>query len=622
MAIDSPVSERRAGSGPRPVTQRLALLSQRLERHPLALNLLTAVALALICWLAFFRGLGALGLMDKTEALFVEVGHQMLLRGDWVTPWWNGATFFDYPVWGYWMVALSFRLFGLSEWAARLPVALAASAVVWASFALVRLWAPPGERRLTRQGRGLLAAGVLATTPGWIGWGRTSTTDMFLASAITLALYGFLLAHRHRHEPWLAALGRVGFALFCGIAVLAKGPVGLLLPGLVVAIFLTLTRQWRLWLQPLPLLAMAALFFGVCLPWYLAAAQASGMEFVGRFLGFSNLQRFTSVLYDHPGPPWFYLPWLLLLLLPWSLFLPAAIGSLRFWRLESWRRAAADPAQELPLFLLLWLVLMVAFFSAAATKLPGYILPALPAAALLVALWWRPLPASASSALTGFVATPLGPPAAFPLRLSGWLNAGLLALMAAAAAIAPRWAASDPAHPALAVALDRSGLPIRLAVLLGLAALAMALLLRRTEQQRWVWLPNLAGFLAILALVIAPLAPLLDRERQLPLRQLARAAREQARPDEPLWVVGTKRYSTLFYSGETASFVSDLTPIRQRLVSEASELGLQPRTRSVRLLGDRRDLEKIALGPNQIQRLSQRGQQELWRVPLHALQVR
>ena len=194
--------------------------------------------------------------------------------------------------------------------------------------------------------------------------------------------------------------------------------------------------------------------------------------------------------------------------------------------------------------------------------------------------------------------------------------------MAAAAAIAPRWAASDPAHPALAVALDRSGLPIRLAVLLGLAALAMALLLRRTEQQRWVWLPNLAGFLAILALVIAPLAPLLDRERQLPLRQLARAAREQARPDEPLWVVGTKRYSTLFYSGETASFVSDLTPIRQRLVSEASELGLQPRTRSVRLLGDRRDLEKIALGPNQIQRLSQRGQQELWRVPLHALQVR
>ena len=126
--------------------------------------------LLLLCWLAFFQGLGSLGLMDKTEALFVEVGHQMLERGDWVTPWWNGERFFDYPVWGYWMVGLSFQLFGVSEWAARLPVALAASAVVVAGFGLMLAWSPAGEAGRPRVLRAALAAGVIATTPGWIGW--------------------------------------------------------------------------------------------------------------------------------------------------------------------------------------------------------------------------------------------------------------------------------------------------------------------------------------------------------------------------------------------------------------------------------------------------------------------
>ncbi len=274
---------------------------------PIRLRWLSAIALGLLCWLAFFQGLGALGLMDKTEALFVEVGQQMHLRGDWVTPWWNGERFFDYPVWGYWMVALSFRLFGVSEWAARLPVALAASAVVVAVFLLLLSWPAAAEPPRQRYGRALLGAGVLATTPGWIGWGRTSTTDMFLASAITLALFGFLLAHRHRSNPRLAALGRIALAVFSAIAVLAKGPVGLLLPGLVIVVFLSLSAGWRRWLRPGPLLAMLLLFLGVCLPWYAAAARVNGMAFVGGFLGFSNLQRFTSVIYDHPGPPWYYL---------------------------------------------------------------------------------------------------------------------------------------------------------------------------------------------------------------------------------------------------------------------------------------------------------------------------
>lgn len=578
-----------------------APLEARRPSSPRAPALAAIAVLLLVCWLAFFNGLGALGLTDKTEALFVEVAREMLERNDWVTPWWNGDRFFDYPVWGYWMVVGSFRLFGISEWAARLPAALAASAVVLAGFGLVLTWGSPEEPVRQRWGRALLAAGVLATSPGWIGWGRVATTDMFLSSAITLALFSFLLAHRQRQSPLATRLGRIGFPLFCGIAVLAKGPVGLLLPGLVIVVFLSLTGQWRHWWKPGPLLAMAALFAGVCLPWYVAATQANGSVFVDGFLGFSNIQRFTNVLYRHPGPPWFYLPWVLLLLLPWSLFLPSALAGLRFWRWSQWRRAASDPALELPLFLLLWLGLIVAFFSAAATKLPGYILPALPAGSLLVALWWRPLPSQAA-------------PGNRALSLWGGLDALLLGLLAIAAAIAPRWAATDPAHPDFAAALTASGLPLRLSLLLALSCLACLLLLRRPGLRPWLWLPNLAGFLAILALVIAPLAPLLDRERQQPIRELARAARQAARADEPLWVIGTMRYSVLFYGGETAAFVSGRGSLDDRLREEPQGLGLSQASRSVRLIGDRQDLEDLDLPADRIQRLSRIGQQELWRV--------
>ena len=563
---------------------------------------LPAIAiLLLLCWLAFFQGLGTLGLTDKTEALFVEVAREMLARHDWVTPWWNGERFFDYPVWGYWMVVLSFRLFGISEWAARLPSALAASAVVLASFGLMLAWSPPQEPTPQRWGRGLLAAGLLATSPGWIGWGRVATTDMFLSSAISLALFSFLLAHRHRDQPLPARLGRVGFALFSAVAVLAKGPVGLLLPALVIACFLSLTGQWRHWWRPGALVAMALLFAAVCLPWYVAATQANGGVFVEGFLGFSNIQRFTNVLYRHPGPPWFYLPWLLLLLLPWSLFLGPAITALRVWRWSQWGRAAADQSLELPLFLVLWLVVIVGFFSAAATKLPGYILPALPAGSLLVALWWRPLPGLAS-------------PRPRTLGIWGAIDGLLLAVLAIAAALAPRWAATDPAHPGFALALSASGLPMRLALLLGLSAIATGVLVRRSALRPWLWVPNLAGVLAILALVIAPLAPLLDRERQLPIRTLARSARVLARTGEPLWVIGTKRYSVLFYGGETAVFLSGRHSLKHQLRDDPQKLGLQDSTPSVRLLGDRRDLRTLKLPAERIKVLKRCGEQELWRV--------
>jgi len=577
--------------------QRLNAWLDQDERRSLLLSLL---ALAALCGLAYGQQLGSLGLMDKTEGLFVEIPREMLTTGDWITPRWNGELFFDYPVWGYWMVALSFRMFGVSEWAARLPVALAASATVFALFATLMLVAPAKELPHLRVGRALLGSTVLALSPGWLGWGRSSVTDMFLASGISLALLGFVLAHSAREErPWQRPLGYVALAVFCGIAVLAKGPVGLLLPGLVMLVFWVLNGTVLEQLRSTPWIPLVLLFLGVAAPWYGMATAANGSEFLGRFLGFSNLERFTTVIYDHPGPPWFYLPWVLILLFPWSLFLPVACVRLRVWRLGVWRHSS--PANDLPLIGLLWLVVMVAFFSAAATKLPGYILPALPGGALLVALLFAPLTPAQASLAGG-------------MRLTGWINALVLGLMALAAVLAPRWIEQDPAYPAFADALRSSGLPwlLGLPLLFGAVCLVVVLL-RGAPAWRWLWLPNAAWLAAVLSLVLPVLVPLVDRERQLPIRALARLAADQGQPQEPLLVVGYKRYSVVFYSGRPVLFVSSPQEALEALRTSGSTSG------TVLLLASDHELLDFGLGPGDATPLAQRDAHRLMRLSVQRM---
>lgn len=580
--------------------------------HPLRAGLrpwiLSAAGLVLLCWLSFFNQLGTLGLTDKTESLFVEVARQMLVSGDWITPRWNGENFFDYPVWGYWMVALSFRLFGVSEWAARLPVALAASAVVFAGWALIVQCAPVAEPLRRRFGRGALAAVALALTPGWIGWGRSSVTDMFLSSAISLTLFGFLLGWSQADRPLLRRLGYGSMPVFSAIAVLAKGPVGLLLPGLVVGVFLLGIGQLRSQLSRMGLPWMTLVFLAVASPWYLLAARAHGAGFLSHFFGFSNLQRFTSVLYAHPGPWYFYLPWLLILLMPWSLALPVAIAATRFWQRSAWRW---EPSEErrvsaFPLFLLVWLVVVVFFFSCAATKLPGYILPAVPAGSLLIALTWLPY----------------GPPGTAPLRglrISSGFTLALVALLAVGAVLAPGLVATDPAYPHFGGALVQSGLPLALALVLAISAVALMALLLWPRGGELLWAPNVLLFLGLLTVVVPPLTVLIDRERQMPLRELSRSAATLLRKDEPFWIVGYKRYSVVYYSQREAVFVSGADQARERFQDDPLSLGLQPGIPSVLLFGERDQLQKFRSGQEAGEVVDQRGNYQLLRLPISTL---
>jgi 4-amino-4-deoxy-L-arabinose transferase-like glycosyltransferase len=577
-----------------------------LERDQRRLWVITGLGYLLMCWLAFFQNLGTLSLMDKTEALFVEVARQMHERADWITPIWNGDYFFDYPVWGYWMVALSFRLFGVSEWAARLPAALAASAVVLAGFGL--LWFCGAQESVSQENgngqrwqRAWFGGALLALNPGWVGWGRSSVTDMFLSSAIALSLFGFFLSYSQSARLWSRRVGHLAMPLFAGVAVLAKGPVGLVLPGLVVVVFLLAQGQLLAVLRRLPLLPMTLIFLLVVTPWYALAAQAHGMAFLGGFFGFSNLQRFTSVLYRHAGPWHFYVPWVLLLLLPWSFHLPVALVRLRYWRLHHWRRQ--PPSAQLAPFCLVWFLVVLLFFSSAATKLAGYILPLVPAGALLLALHWFPLHAEEPRAIDW---------PDRPQRWSAWVNALVFAALAPAVALAPRWAATDPAYPGFAGALSRSGLPILLALILAGTALGLIALLLRPGRPRALWLPNLLGFLLLLAAVVPGLAPLMEAQRQRPVRLLAERAGQLAGPSEPLWVVGYKRYSVVFYSGREARFLDSLDGVVEAL-RDSPERGSEGT--SVVVFGEEHGLRDLPRAVPGAQLLESRGGHQLWRLP-------
>jgi 4-amino-4-deoxy-L-arabinose transferase-like glycosyltransferase len=287
------------------------------------------------------------------------VAVEMARSGDLVTPTLQGRPWLEKPVLYYWLAGGCFRLLGESETAARLPSVLAALVLVGAT-ALV-------GARLFGAAAGLHAGFVLGTCLLTFAYGRAAAMDMLLAAAVTLAtgllgLRALGIAGRLAVPAAMAAIG---------VATLAKGPLGILLPGLVLLGYVAATREWRQLraiFAPTSLLAFAV----VALPWYALVLRAQGMRFVDVFLLNHNLERFTTTVHHHPGSALYYLPVILAGLFPWSGLSIPGLAGLRP------RRERAD------LYLLLWLALPLVFFSAAGSKLPGYILPVLPPLAILM----------------------------------------------------------------------------------------------------------------------------------------------------------------------------------------------------------------------------------------------
>ncbi len=324
--------------------------------------------LAGFCGFLFFFGLAYFGLIGADEPRYAQVAREMLARHDWITPTLGGKPWLEKPPLYYWQAMLAYSIFGVSDWAARLPSAVDATLVVVAIYLFLKRFRP---------GFQLDGALMTASAAGVVGFARAASTDMPLAAMFTVALLGWYAWYESKSHRYLAM-----FYSFLALAMLAKGPVAPLLAAVIVSIFAAAKRDLRLLLRTLWPPGLL-LFCVVAVPWYVAV-QIKNPEFLRVFIFEHNLARFGTNLYHHPEAFWYFVPVTLIGLIPWTVFVTASWAeTVRVWWVERQQMLGSEDA--LNAFLVIWLIVPVVFFSLSKSKLPGYIVPALPAGTLLLA---------------------------------------------------------------------------------------------------------------------------------------------------------------------------------------------------------------------------------------------
>ena len=332
--------------------------------------------LAGFCAFLFFYGLGQFGLVGADEPRYAQVAREMLERRDWITPVLGGQAWLEKPPLYYWQAMLAYSLYGVSDAAARVPSAFDATLLVVAVYIFLRRFRPGVE---------LDGALITASCAGVIGYARAAGTDMALASTFSIAMLAWWSWRESGNRGYLGA-----FYFFVALGTLAKGPVAPFLAALIIGFYAAVAREFRVVAKTLWPPGIA-LFCAVSLPWYVVV-QLRNPEFFRVFFLQHNLERFSSNLYHHHAPFWYYLPVTLLALAPWAVFVTVGfVESARLWWAE---RSTSAPANEncesqFRIFLLLWLIVPAVFFSLSQSKLPGYILPVVPAGALLLADYLR-----------------------------------------------------------------------------------------------------------------------------------------------------------------------------------------------------------------------------------------
>ncbi len=322
----------------------------------------------LACYVSFFSGMTVFGLVGPDEPRYAAIARAMADTGDWITPKLHGEAWLEKPILYYWVAAAGYRLLGDGELAARLPSILGSLATMLAIGWL-------GWRHFGRT-TALLFAVLFPSSIATLVFARAATTDTIFTSTLTLALAAALpvviwprgVAGRGFEVGWGAALG---------LAVLAKGPAGVLLAGSSSVIgTLLVGRPDRIWRLASPWAILT--FFAVALPWYVLVGVANP-EFVQVFLVSHNVERFLTPVFRHVQPFWFFGPVMILALAPWTAWI---VGVAREGRAALEARAGEGAAS---VFLACWVVFPVVFFSLSQSKLPGYVLPSVPPAILLLA---------------------------------------------------------------------------------------------------------------------------------------------------------------------------------------------------------------------------------------------
>ena len=329
----------------------------------------TAILVALAA--LYLSGAFLLPLQEPDEGRYGDIAASMARTGDWLTPRLNGIRYYEKPPLYFWLGALSVSILGPTEAAVRLPSAFACLATVW----LLMNWG----RRAGGPKIELLAGAMGGTIPVFALFAHMAMVDLVLTFLTTLALYSFWRGAVEPGEaprrPWMRA-----FWLACALAMLTKGPVGVALPLSAVLGWIAVTRSWD------RLLALVRpdgpfLFALVAGPWFWAMESANP-GYLGDFFVSQNYERaFAGTRFNRMAPPWYYLPILALYFLPWALFLPGAIRTMK-----RGRTVGADPQSDLRGFLLCSILGPLLVLSVAQSKLPYYVLPLGPPLALLAAM--------------------------------------------------------------------------------------------------------------------------------------------------------------------------------------------------------------------------------------------
>ncbi len=310
----------------------------------------------------YFLYLGHSPFATPDEARYVEIPREILATGDWVTPRLNGVKYFEKPPLLYWIEAIFQSIFGIKEWAMRLPITLFGLSGILGTYLF-------GQRIFNRQ-TGLLAAFILGSSGLYFALSRLIILDMTVSIFITLSLFSFYVAHLENtlyKRRFYYAL----FTLFCALAVLTKGIMAIAIIGCVIVLWATLSGSWKS-IFPTFLPTNILLFLSITAPWHIMASLRNP-EFAYKYFIVEHVLRYTTTIHARYQPVWFFIPILIGGFFPWSAFFAPAL-------IKAFRNRASSHY----LFLLIWILFVFTFFSLSHSKLIPYILPLFPPMALLI----------------------------------------------------------------------------------------------------------------------------------------------------------------------------------------------------------------------------------------------
>lgn len=498
--------------------------------------------------LLFTVGLHLPGLWDFDEGFYAQISLEMLQSGDFVYTTFNGGPRFDKPPLLYWMIAFFYSVFGVNEWAVRLPSALMGALAVVVTAML-------GERFSKGWTLSLLGGVILATAIPFFILARMGMMDVGLTLFVSLAIYSYTRTwtdgklHDGNGSDWKGPSGKsshgkgsagrssrsnspdadpkrleakthtrswpgwLGVGLFTGLGILMKGPVAFILVGLTLFLFLIVEGRvaglWRTLRTAGPWLAIGATLL-VAAPWHILITMRAGGAFWDRYFGFHQVGLYTSEFQEHGGPWYYHLLILTFGFVPWSAIIPWAKGRL----FTPW----SGTDHRMHRLLWVWLGGTLLFFSASATKAPAYMLPAFPAMALLLArLWLRWVEGSAKSARES-EAPPQRASAAHrsrkrPVRFA---SPSLITALLAALLVVGVYLVKDSAPPGYEGVADI--LLWTPASLLVLSVLAIAWGFRRAQDRTlhlWAAAANALVLAVVLAVALAPALDIIKPQRTL-----------------------------------------------------------------------------------------------------------